>query len=37
MGDLLVQGINGTTFYAEKLYSQNFTAVNKKICIKFAL
>ena len=29
MGDLFVQGINDTTLYAEKLYSQNFTAVNK--------
>ena len=30
MGDLFVQGINDTTLYAEKLYSQNFTAANKK-------
>ena len=30
MGDGFVQGINDTTLYAEKLYSQNFTAVNKK-------
>ena len=30
MGDLFVQGINDTTLYAEKIYSQNFTAVNKK-------
>ena len=30
MGDLFVQGINDTTLYAEKVYSQNFTAVNKK-------
>ena len=30
MGDLFVQGINDTTLYAEKLYSQNFTAINKK-------
>ena len=30
MGDLFVQGINDTTLYAEKTYSQNFTAVNKK-------
>ena len=37
MGDGFVQGINDTTLYAEKIYSQNFTAVNKKICIKFAL
>ena len=26
MGDLFVQGINDATLYAEKLYSQNFTA-----------
>ena len=30
MGDFIVQGINDTTLYAEKIYSQNFTAVNKK-------
>ena len=30
MGNLFVQGINDTTLYAEKVYSQNFTAVNKK-------
>ena len=29
MGDLFVQGINDTTLYAEKVYSQNFTAANK--------
>ena len=29
MGYLFVQGINDTTLYAEKIYSQNFTAVNK--------
>ena len=33
MGDLFVQGINDTTLYAEKLYSQNFTAVNKKFVL----
>ena len=33
MGDLFVQGINDTTLYAKKLYSQNFTAVNKKIVL----
>ena len=37
MGDVFVQGINDTTLYGEKIYSQNFTAVNKKIYIKFAL
>ena len=30
MGDRFVQGINDTTLYAEKIYRQNFTAVNKK-------
>ena len=33
MGNLFVQGINDTTLYTEKLYSQNFTAVNKKIVL----
>ena len=33
MGDLFVQGINDTTLYAEKLYGQNFTAVNKKFVL----
>ena len=33
MGDLFVQGINDTTLYTEKLYSQNFTAVNKKFVL----
>ena len=33
MGDLFVQGINNTTLYAEKIYSQNFTAVNKKFVL----
>ena len=28
-----VQGINGTTIYAEKLYSINFTENNKKFCL----
>ena len=30
MGDLFVQGINDTTLYAGKIYSQNFTQPNKK-------
>ena len=30
MGDFLVQDINDTSLYPEKIYSQNFTAVNKK-------
>ena len=33
MGDVFVQGINDTTLYAEKLYTQNFTAVNKKFVL----
>ena len=33
MGDGFVQGINDTTLYAEKIYSQNFTAVNKKFAL----
>ena len=33
MGDLFVQGINDTTLHAEKIYSQNFTAANKKIVL----
>ena len=32
-GDLFVQGINDTTLYAEKIYSQNFTATNKKFVL----
>ena len=30
MGDLFVQGINDTTLYAEKVYSQNVTQPSKK-------
>ena len=33
MGDGFVQGINDTTLYAEKIYTQNFTAVNKKFVL----
>ena len=33
MGDGFVQGINDTTLHAEELYSQNFTAVNKKFVL----
>ena len=33
MADGFVQGINDTTLYAEKIYSQNFTAVNKKFVL----
>ena len=33
MGDFFVQGINGTTLYAEKIYSQNFTQPSKKFVL----
>ena len=33
MGDLFVQVINDTTLYAEKFYSQNFTAASKKFVL----
>ena len=33
MGNGFVQGINDTTLSAEKIYSQNFTAVNKKFVL----
>ena len=33
MGDGFVQGINDTTLYAEKIYSKNFSAVNKKFVL----
>ena len=33
IGKDFVQGINGTTIYAEKLYSINFTENNKKFCL----
>ena len=33
MGDGFVQGINGMTLYAEKIYSQNFTQPNKKFVL----
>ena len=33
MGDGFVQGINDTTLYAEKIYSQNFTRPNKKFVL----
>ena len=33
MGDAIVQGINDTTLYAEKTYSQNFTQPSKKIVL----
>ena len=33
IGDGFVQGINDTTLYAEKMYSQNFTQTNKKFVL----
>ena len=33
MGDFIVQGINDTTLYAEKIYGQNFTAGNNKFVL----
>ena len=33
IGDLFVQGINDTTLYAEKKYSQNFTQPSKKFVL----
>ena len=32
-GQDFIQKIDGTTFYAEKLYSPNFTVENKKFCL----
>ena len=33
MGGAFVQGINDTTLYAEKMYSQNFTQPSKKFIL----
>ena len=33
MGDFLAQGINDTTLYAEKIYSQNFPALDQKFVL----
>ena len=33
MGDLFVQGINDTTLYTEKVYSQNFSQASKKFAL----
>ena len=33
MGDLFVQGINDTTLYPEKVYSQNFTQASTKFVL----
>ena len=33
LGKDFIQGIDNTTIYAEKIYSTNFTAANKKFCL----
>ena len=33
LGKEFIQGINGTTIYAEKMYSTNFTVDNKRFCL----
>ena len=33
LGKDFIQGINGTTIYVEKMYSTNFTVINKKFCL----
>ena len=33
LGKDFIQGIDGTTIYAEKLYSPNFTVDNKTFCL----
>ena len=33
LGKAFIQGINHTTIYAEKMYSTNFSADNKKFCL----
>ena len=35
LGKAFTQGINGTTIYAEKMYSTNCTVDNKKFCLSF--
>ena len=37
LGDWLVQGINDTTIYAEKVFSFNFTEVENNFFFEFAL
>ena len=33
LGKAFIQGINGTTVYAEKMFSPNFTVDNKRFCL----
>ena len=35
LGRSLTQGLEDTTFYAEKMYSVNFTATRRKFCLSF--
>ena len=37
LGEDFIQGINGTTIYAEGLYKTNFTTPNKKFVLSLAL
>ena len=34
LGRDFIQGKGGTTIYAGKIYSTNFTVANKKICLR---
>ena len=34
LGDFLVQGVNGTSIYAEKIYSENFTEPGKNFILR---
>ena len=33
LGKGFIQGIDGTTIYAQKMHSNNFTVDNKKFCL----
>ena len=33
LGKDFTQGINGTTIYAEKMYTPNFTVYGEKVCL----
>ena len=37
LGKDFIQGVNGTTIYAEKMYKTDFTEQDKKNCLIFAL
>ena len=34
LGKYFIQGVNGTTIYAEKIYKQNFTKSDKKFVLR---